>query len=146
MGDKPSLKLIFFSLIPKAERISSYKLSFIDKIFVINSSNDEPHEIPEEVFKYGKDETKVSIELYDNNKKQLNNIEFPVLYGKNTKYLEIDGNGNGLNFSMIFRKCENLKVNYLGKEFDSFDNNSTKDRKQLTILNHNLMSIKVNSL
>ena len=33
---------------------------------------------------------------------------------------------------MIFRKCENLKVNYLGKEFDSFDNNSTKDRKQLT--------------
>lgn len=32
------------------------------------------------------------------NKKRLNNIEFPVLYGKNTKYLEIDGNGNGLNF------------------------------------------------
>ena len=47
---------------------------------------------------------------------------------------------------MIFRKCENLKVNYLGKEFDSFDNNSTKDRKQLTILNYNLMSINVNSL
>ena len=47
---------------------------------------------------------------------------------------------------MIFRKRENLKMNYLGKEFDSFDNNSTKDRKQLTILNYNLMSINVNSL
>jgi len=145
MEDKLSLKLLFFSLIPKADKISSYKLSFIDKIHVINSS-EEIYYIPEEIFKYGKDKTILFIELYDKNKKQLNKIEFPLLYGKNTKYLEIDGNEHGLNLEMIFRNCENLKVNFLDKEFNLFDNNKTKDRKQLTILNYNIWSINVNSV
>ena len=83
MEDKLSLKLFFFSLIPKDDKISSYKLSFIDKIQVINSS-EEIYYIPEEIFKNGKDKTIIFIELYDKNKKQLNKIEFPVLYGKNT--------------------------------------------------------------
>ena len=47
----------------------------------------------------------------------MNKIEFPVLYGKNTRYLEIDGNGHGLNFELIFPNFENLKVNFLDKEF-----------------------------
>ena len=132
---------MFFSLIPKAGKISSYKLSFIDKIHVINSS-EEIYYILEEIFKYRKDKTIVFIELYDKNKKKLNKIEFPVLYGQNTKYLEIDW--NGLNFEMIFRNCENFKVNFLEKEFNLFENNNTKDGKQLTILNYNIWSINVN--
>ena len=144
MEDKPSLKLLFFSLIPKADKISSYKLSFFDKIHVINSS-EEIYYILEEIFKYRKDKTIVFIELYDKNNKQLNKIEFLVLYEKNTKYLEIDGNGHGHNFEMIFRNCENLKVNFLDKEFNLFENNNTKDGKQLTILNYNIWSLNFNS-
>ena len=52
--DKPSLKLLFFSLILKADKISSYKISFIDKIQVINSS-EEIYYIQEEIFKYRKE-------------------------------------------------------------------------------------------
>ena len=65
----------------------------------------------------GKKKTIIFSELYDKNNKQLNKIEFPVLYGKNTRYLEIDGNGHGLNFELIFPNFENLKVNFLDKEF-----------------------------
>ena len=32
MEDKPSLKLIFFSLFPNADKITAYKLSFCDDI------------------------------------------------------------------------------------------------------------------
>ena len=47
---------------------------------------------------------------------------------------------------MIFRNCENLKVNFLEKEFNLFENNNTKDGKQLTILNYNKWYINVNSV
>ena len=47
---------------------------------------------------------------------------------------------------MIFRNCENLKVNFLEKEFNLFENNNTKDGKQLTILNYNIWYINVNSV
>ena len=145
MEDKPSLKLLFFSFIPKATKIISYRLSFDNNIYKIDSS-ERTHEIPEDVFKYGKDKTSIFIELFDDNNKKLSTINFPVLYGKNNKYLESEGNGNGFSFDMIFKNCENLKVTSLEKVFDLFDDNGTKDRKQLTILNYNLMSINVNSV
>ena len=145
MEDKPSIKLIFFSLIPKENKITAYKLSFSDTFNEINVP-ERTHPIPEEVFKYGKDKTEIFIELFDNEKKKLNTIKFPVFYGKNTKYLENEGSGNGLNFDIIFKDCNNLKITKSGKEFDSFDDNNTKDRKRISFLNYNLLSINVNSI
>ena len=144
MEDKPSLKLIFFSLFPKVDKITAYKLSFCDNIEKIKFSN-KTHDIPEDIFKYGKDKTRISIELYNNNKK-LNIIDFPILYGKNTIYLENEGDGKGLNFEIIFKNCENIKVTSFEKVFELFDNNNTKDRKKISILNYNLLSININSV
>ena len=145
MEDKPSLKLIFFSLIPNESQITAYRLSFSDIIHQINSP-EKTHPIPEDVFKYDKDRAEISMELYNSENKNLNTIKFPVHYGKNTKYFEKEGDGNGLNFELIFKNCENLKITNLGKEFNSFDDNNTKDRKKISFLNYNLLSIDVNSI
>ena len=145
MEDKPSLKLIFFSLIPNESQITAYRLSFSDIIHQINSP-EKTHPIPEDVFKYDKDRAEISMDLYNSENKNLNTIKFPVHYGKNTKYFEKEGDGNGLNFELIFKNCENLKITNLGKEFNSFDDNNTKDRKKISFLNYNLLSIDVNSI
>ena len=145
MEDKPSLKLIFFSLIPNESQITAFRLSFSDIIHQINSP-EKTHPIPEDVFKYDKDRAEMSMELYNSENKKLNTIKFPVHYGKNTKYFEKEGDGNGLNFELIFKNCENLKITNLGKEFNSFDDNNTKDRKKISFLNYNLLSIDVNSI
>lgn len=93
MEDKPSLKLIFFSLIPNESQITAYRLSFSDIIHQINSP-EKTHPIPEDVFKYDKDRAEISMELYNSENKNLNTIKFPVHYGKNTKYFEKEGDGN----------------------------------------------------
>ena len=67
-------------------------------------------------------------------------------YGENNIYLENEGNGKGYCFDMIFKNCQNLNVKNSEIEFNCFDSNGTKDRKKLTILNYNLLSIEVNSI
>ena len=67
-------------------------------------------------------------------------------YGENNIYVENEGNGKGYCFDMIFKNCQNLNVKNSEIEFNSFDSNGTKDRKKLTILNYNLLSIEVNSI
>ena len=145
MEVKPTINLIFFSVFPKKEKITSYKLSFTDNIHKIDSCP-VTHEIPEIVFKYGKDKASISLDLFNSFNTKLNTIDYKVNYGENNIYLENEGNGKGYCFDMIFKNCQNLNVKNSEIEFNSFDSNGTKDRKKLTILNYNLLSIEVNSI
>ena len=143
MNVKPSIKIIFFYLIKSDISITSYKLSFQNIINKI-SSYEVIYEIPENVFMYGKDKSKIFIELYDSNNQILNKIEFKIYYDFNTVYIQIDANGNGFNFDMIFKNIKELKIYRGQKKFISLDNIGTKDRKKLTILNYQYISLNVN--
>ena len=122
----------------------SYKLSFENTLHEVKSL-DKDFNIPEELFKYGKDKAKIFIGLYNSSNQLLNNIEFPVNYGENNIYIQLDGTSKGMNIDMIFKNFKDLKINISGMEFNSLDSAGTKDRKKLTILNYNLCSIYVNN-
>ena len=142
MEVKPTIKLLFFSLLKDEIQIVSYKLSFDNTIYEIKSQ-DKLFNIPKEIFKYGKDKAKIFIELFNSSDKLLNKIEFPVNYSENNIYFQLDGTGKGMNFDMIFKNFKDLKISISGKDFNSLDSAGTKDRKKLTILNYNLCSIYV---
>ena len=143
MEVKPTIKLLFFSLLKDEIQIVSYKLSFDNTLYKVNSE-DKLFNIPVELFKYGKDKAKIFIELFNSSTKLLNTIECPVNYCENNIYIQLDGTGKGMNFDIVFKNFKDLNISISGKEFNSLDSAGTKDRKKLTILNYNLCSIYVN--
>jgi len=143
VDEKPIINLIFLYLFNSEKKIEFYKLSYDSNIYQINSSN-KTHVIPEQVFKYGELKAKISIELYKSSKEIYNTINFPVDYCKNNIYIQIDSEGFGANFNCIFKNIKDLNIIAQEKKLDLLDNCGTKDRKKLTILNYNAISIKIN--
>ena len=143
MEVKPKIKFIFFRFKNEDINIFFYELSFEKNICSINSNI--IHAIPENVFDFGKSEKKIFINLYDSTKKLLNKIYFPVNYAENTIYLQLNGNGEGLNFDIIFKNFNKPKVKIFGYTFKSFDKTGTKDRQKLTVLNYNFTNITINN-
>lgn len=76
---------------------------------------------------------------------KLNTIEFPIKQCENNIYIQIDGTGKGRNFDLIFKNFKDLNISISGKIFNLLDNFGTKDRKKLTILNYNFLTINVNN-
>ena len=144
MEGKPSIKLIFFSLLNDPIKIVSYKLSFDNNIHKIDYT-DTKYDIPEDLFKYNKEEAKIYIELFNDSNIKLSTIEFPIKHCENNIYIQIDGTGKGRNFNIIFKNYKDLKVFISGKIFNLLDNLNTKNRKKLTILNYNFLKINVNN-
>ena len=93
----------------------SYKLSFENTLHEVKSL-DKDFNIPEELFKNGKDKAKIFIGLYNSSNQILNNIEFPVNYGENNIYIQLDGTGKGMNFDMIFKNFKDLKISISGMD------------------------------
>ena len=135
MEGKPKIKLIFYSLFKQKLEIDSYKLSF-DNIIHKLDSLEATYEIPEDVFKYGKERTKIFIEFFNSDNKFLNKIGFPVDYCFNNIYLGKDGFRKGYNFELIFKNFKELNVTFSEMTFNSFDNVGTENRKRLIILNY----------
>ena len=142
MEDKPTLNLFFFSTSKEIRKIMSYKLSF-DNIIHKLDSDLANYEIPENIFKYGKEKTRIFIELYGTSNQLLSEIKFPVNYYENNVYLQIDGDGNGSNFEMVFSNAKGLNVKAKEKEFNAFDSCGIADMKKITILNCDFDSIMV---
>ena len=143
MEGKPKIKLIFYSLFKQKLEIDSYKLSFDNNIHKLDSL-EATYEIPEDVFKYGKERTKIFIEFFNSDNKFLNKIGFPVDYCFNNIYLGKDGFGKGYNFEMIFKNFKEINVTFSEMTFNSFDNVGTENRKRLIILNYAPDSLSVN--
>ena len=142
-NEKPIINLIFIYLFNSEKKIEFYKLSYDSNIYQINSSN-KTHEIPEQIFKFGKLKPKLSIDLYKSSKEIYNTINFPVYYCKNNIYIQIDSDDFGINFSCIFKNIKDLNIFARGKKLDLLDSCGTKDGKKLTFLNYSVVSIKIN--
>lgn len=145
MEDKPKIKLIFFQYIGTTNLIDYFKLSFDTIIHKIDSS-EKLYDIPEDIFKFDKSKQTISIELYSSSKNLLNKINFNVHYGLNHVYIEKEGDGKALNFEMVFKSFNNLKVYNNGYEFKELDNYNTNNRKKLTILNYRFNDISINDI
>lgn len=102
------------------------------------------YDIPEYIFKYGKEKKTISIEFYNSSKEYMEKIDFPIDYCLNNIYIQINGNGKGANFDLIFRNVEDLKVQISDIKFTEFDTAGTKNRKKLTILNFAFNYIMIN--
>ena len=145
MSEKPKLNLIFLTFLSGGNKIHSYKLSFApNNIYSINNS-EETHEIPEEVFKFGKDKAIIYIILYDIKGICLTTIKYPIYYFSiNTIYIDENYIGNGNNIEIDFKYSKDLTLKINEKEIKIFDSIGTKDRKKITLINFNISTIIAN--
>ena len=144
MEDKPRITLFFYTFLPQNPNIVSYKLSFEDNIRKIDSL-EEIIDVPEDVFKYGKDKSKISIDFFSSSNEIMKTTEFPIYYySENNIYLGLGEDGNGYNLEFVFKNAKDLKIIKNEKEFNSFDTLGTKDRKKLTLINYSLQYININ--
>ena len=82
------MRLIFLTFLSGGNKIHSYKLSFDSNNLYFIQNSQVTHEIPEEVFKFGKDKTIIYIELYDLKGECLITIKYPIYYYSiNTIYI-----------------------------------------------------------
>lgn len=144
MEDKPRITLFFYTFLPQNPNIVSYKLSFEDNIRKIDSL-EEIIDVPEDVFKYGKDKSKIAIDFFSSSNEIMKTTEFPIYYySENNIYLGLGEDGNGYNLEFVFKNAKDLKIIKNEKEFNSFDTLGTKDRKKLTLINYSLQYININ--
>ena len=145
MENNPKIKLFFFSLLNEKIDITYYKLSFANDIMYDLTTLEATYDIPDYIFKYGKEKKTISIEFFNHSKEYMGKIDFPIDYCLNNIYIQINGNCKGSNFDLIFRNGENLNVQISDKKFTEFDTAGTKDRKKLTILNFAFNYIMINN-
>ena len=145
MSEKPKLNLIFLTFLSGGNKIHSYKLSFApDNIYSINNS-EVIHEIPEEVFIFGKDKAIINIILYDVKGGCLTTIKYPIYYYSiNTIYIDENYIGNGYNIEIDFKHSKDLTLKINEKEIKILDSIGTKERNKITLINFNIPTITVN--
>ena len=147
MTEKPKLNLIFLTFLIGGNKINSYKLSFDpNNLHFINDSQ-KTHEIPEEVFKYGKDKAIIYIILYDSKGNHLTTIKYLIYYCQiNTIYIEENYIRNGNNIEIDFKYLNDLSIKINEKEIKTLDSIETKDRKKITLINFNTPTIRANQV
>ena len=145
MEEVTKLKLLFLTFLSGGNKFHSYELSFDPNNLHIIQNSEQNHNIPEDVIKYEKDKALISIKLYDSTNKYLSTIQCPVNYhSMNTINVEKYYVGNESNIEIDFKSSKDLTVKINEKDINSFDNNGTKDRKKITLVNFNTPSITVN--
>ena len=97
MSEKPKLNLIFLNFLVGGIKINSYRLSFDPKLY-FRLNPEKTHEIPEQVFKFGKDKSIIYI------------------CSINTIYIEENYIKNGYNLEIDFKYSNNLSIKINDKE------------------------------
>ena len=144
MSEKPKLNLIFLNFLVGGIKIHSYRLSFDPKLY-FRLNPEKTHEIPEQVFKFGKDKAIIYIIFYDSNDNELITVKYPIYYCSiNTIYIEENYIKNGYNLEIDFKYSNNLSIKINDKEIKILDSIETKDRRKITLINFNTPRITAN--
>ena len=134
-----SLELNFFYT---QKNINRYQFPFQKDKQEIKDTNVNI-EIPDSIFKYGKEKQQMSIKLFliDSD----NNIEhyFNIYYGKNSSYVNLD-EFNNYSYEIILKNKESIKMKGKTFEFIEYDTIGNKDRKRLVLINYNLTYLYIN--
>ena len=150
MEEKPKIKLLFYASDEESQQIKYYKLSFeneeTEPHIINNTDTEAEYEVPDEAFKFGKDKANIFIKLFVKYGNVAHTLKYQIYYNFNNIYLGKENEDGGYNVELDFRNFKELKVNSGKLKFDSFDDNNTKERKKLTLLNYNKTSIKVNNM
>ena len=145
MSEKTKLNLIFLTFLSGGNKIHSYRLSFAPNNLYFMHNSEKTHEIPEEVFKFGKDKAIIHIILYDLKGGCLSTIKYPIYYYTiNTIYIEENYIGNGYNIEIDFKHSKDLTLKINEKEIKILDSIGTKDRHKITLINFNTSTITAN--
>ena len=146
MEERLQLKLIFFSYKWNKCQFDSYRLSFEseDALHEVKEDKEITHPLFKEIFKYEL-KKRIFIELFNSKGEKINTIYFNIYYGDNSAYFQRQGKGEGYHIEIDFQNYTDLKINKYGYEFKTLDNNKTKNRQKITILNYNNISIDINN-
>ena len=99
--------------------------------------------IPESVFKYGKDKSPIKLTLFEKNSSEKNEYDFNVYYSENTAYVDLNGL-NSKTYEIIFKNIENLTISGNGIKFTKLDDVKNKNKKRLVLINWDSTCLKVN--
>ena len=136
-----TLDLIFFQFFSK--RITKFRLSFQEKPDDIKEDK-RTFQIPENIFKHGKDKAVIQITLYDDSNK-FENYEFNVYYGRNRAYVQTDSFLKHV-YEIIFKNLKNVNITQYGKQFKELDNLENQHRERLTLINYDSNLIEINGI
>lgn len=136
-----SIKLHFFYV---KKNIDRYKLAFQKEIQPIDK-NIINIDIPEIIFKYGKDKRNMSITLYTAQTNIQKEFNFHVYYGNNSAYVQLDKLYYN-SYEIILRNNE--KLNIYGDEnyFTELDTIGNIDKKRLVLINYGVTFLKINEI
>ena len=134
-----SIELNFYYI---EKNIDKYQLSFQEEKQEIKDDS-VIVDIPESVFKYGKDKSPMKITLFETNSTEKNEYDFHVYYGENLAYVDISGL-NMKTYEIIFKSIKNLTISGNGIKFTKLDTIKNRDKKRLVLINWDATILKVN--
>ena len=127
-----TIKLNFFG--NTNNTIIGYQLSFQNGIqFLKNES--VTFNIPDNVFKYGKDKTLINIQLFGTNLKEKKVHKFFVHRGDNKAYVQLKYLSD-ISYEIIFNGNHINKLNLSEKEFTELDTMGNNKLKRLILINY----------
>ena len=136
-----TIKLNFFG--NTNNTIIGYQLSFQNGIqFLKNES--VTFNIPDNVFKYGKDKTLINIQLFGANLKEKKVHKFFVYYGDNKAYVQLKYLSD-ISYEIIFNGNHINKLNLSEKEFTELDTMGNNKLKRLILINYSDSYLFINN-
>ena len=136
-----TIKLNFFG--NTNNTIIGYQLSFQNGIqFFKNES--VTFNIPDNVFKYGKDKTLINIQLFGTNLKEKKVHKFFVHYGDNKAYVQLKYLSD-ISYEIIFNGNHINKLNLSEKEFTELDTMGNNKLKRLILINYSDSYLFINN-
>ena len=136
-----TIKLNFFG--NTNNTIIGYQLSFQNGIqFFKNES--VTFNIPDNVFKYGKDKTLINIQLFGANLKEKKVHKFFVYYGDNKAYVQLKYLSD-ISYEIIFNGNHINKLNLSEKEFTELDTMGNNKLKRLILINYSDSYLFINN-
>ena len=128
----------------KNKNIDRYKLPFKEKIQIIEKDIID-NNIPEEVFKHGKDKQQMSITLITKETNIEKEFNFHVYYGENSANVHLDSVKIN-SYEIILRDIEDLNILGDGYEFTKLDIIGNKDKKRLVLINYGTSILTINKI
>ena len=136
-----SIKFHFFY---NKKNIDRYKLTFQKEIHPIDK-NIINIDIPDTIFKYGKDKKNMSITLYTTQTNIKKEFNFHVYYGNNSAYVQLDKLYSN-SYEIILRNIEKLNIFGDENDFTESDIIGNIDKKRLVLINYGATILRINEI
>ena len=135
----PTIQLNFFG---NTYKNFLYQLSFQKTINKINEKQIS-YNIPEYVFKYGKDKAVIRIKLFTSDLKENREHKFDVYYGNNKANVSLYFLNNYTYEFIFFKKTK--KISFFEDDFTELDKMGNENLERLVLINYGFTELYINN-